>query len=71
MYCPECGSDDCKVVDSRFTERGTRRRRFCNACRHSFTTYEVVDKEYQEMNQKIKELTAFKNAICKVVKKGE
>ncbi|WP_165054889.1 MULTISPECIES: transcriptional regulator NrdR [unclassified Adlercreutzia] len=42
MYCPSCGHDESKVVDSRSAEEGAsiRRRRECLACAHRFTTYE-------------------------------
>ncbi len=40
MKCPFCGSDDSKVVDSRDTTDGVRRRRECIACQARFTTYE-------------------------------
>ncbi|MDY7083249.1 MAG: transcriptional regulator NrdR, partial [Halobacteria archaeon] len=42
MDCPNCGYDNCKVVDSRTTEKGTavRRRRECDDCGVRFTTYE-------------------------------
>ena len=44
MKCPVCGSDDSKVVDSRPTENSAiRRRRECLACKHRFTTYEVIE----------------------------
>lgn len=45
MRCPECGSPDDKVVDSRSTEDGTviRRRRECTACSTRFTTLERIE----------------------------
>ena len=44
MKCPVCGSEDSKVVDSRPTENSAiRRRRECLACKHRFTTYEVIE----------------------------
>lgn len=41
MDCPYCGSKS-KVVDSRSTGEGIRRRRECKACGQRFTTYERV-----------------------------
>jgi len=40
MRCPFCSSVDSKVVDSRDTETGIRRRRECLSCGKRFTTYE-------------------------------
>ncbi|MEM0094369.1 MAG: transcriptional regulator NrdR [Candidatus Micrarchaeaceae archaeon] len=44
MKCPYCGSGDVRVVDTRDVgeENAIRRRRFCNACKRRFTTYERV-----------------------------
>jgi transcriptional repressor NrdR len=45
VRCPACGSEGDKVVDSRSVRDGlgVRRRRECSACRHRYTTYEVVE----------------------------
>lgn len=43
MTCPICGSDDCKVVDTRASGDGIRRRRACQACGHRFTTFERIE----------------------------
>jgi len=40
MNCPYCGHIDSKVIDSRDTFDGIRRRRQCLACSKRFTTYE-------------------------------
>ena len=44
MKCPQCRSDDIKVIDSRTGKDGQsiRRRRECNACGARFTTSEEV-----------------------------
>jgi transcriptional repressor NrdR len=42
MRCPFCGHDDTKVIDSRETDDGIRRRRECLSCAKRFTTYERV-----------------------------
>ena len=42
MYCPHCGHDDSKVIDSRDSGGGVRRRRECASCGQRFTTYERV-----------------------------
>lgn len=45
MYCPFCGAEDTKVIDSRLVAEGSqvRRRRECLSCRERFTTYEVAE----------------------------
>jgi len=40
MKCPYCGCEDSRVVDSRDTTDGVRRRRECTKCQVRFTTYE-------------------------------
>ena len=40
MNCPYCGHNDSKVIDSRDTTDGIRRRRQCLNCSARFTTYE-------------------------------
>ena len=42
MTCPYCSRGDSKVVDSRDSGDGVRRRRECLACASRFTTYERV-----------------------------
>jgi transcriptional repressor NrdR len=46
MQCPNCGSDDLKVIDSRPAESNTsiRRRRECNNCGSRFTTFERIER---------------------------
>lgn len=45
MRCPNCGTLDGRVIDSRDLDDSTtvRRRRECSACRARFTTYERVE----------------------------
>ena len=42
MTCPYCSRGDSKVIDSRDSGDGVRRRRECLACVRRFTTYERV-----------------------------
>lgn len=42
MKCPYCGSADSRVIDTRATGDGIRRRRECSKCSKRFTTYEQV-----------------------------
>lgn len=45
MLCPNCGSENTRVVDSRPAESGQaiRRRRNCETCEGRFTTYERIE----------------------------
>ena len=40
MLCPYCLKGETKVIDSRESDEGTRRRRECLKCERRFTTYE-------------------------------
>ena len=42
MRCPYCEHTNSKVIDSRDSGSGIRRRRQCLACERRFTTYEYV-----------------------------
>ena len=45
MRCPFCGEEDTKVIDSRSTEDGKKkRRRMCQKCGKRFTTFESVER---------------------------
>jgi transcriptional repressor NrdR len=43
MQCPFCGHNESKVIDSRESPDGIRRRRECLRCELRFTTYERVN----------------------------
>lgn len=45
MKCPECGSMDTRVIETRTAEEGrsVRRRRVCADCKFRFTTYERIE----------------------------
>ena len=42
MNCPSCENEESKVIDSRESPDGIRRRRECLRCRKRYTTYERV-----------------------------
>ncbi len=42
MKCPNCGSEESRVTDSRNANGGLRRRRECLQCGFRFTTYERI-----------------------------
>ncbi len=45
MFCPYCGAEDTKVIDSRLVAEGSqvRRRRECVVCGERCTTYETAE----------------------------
>lgn len=47
--CPKCNSIRNTVKDSRAKEDRIRRRRECAGCSQRFTTYEVYDTTFREM----------------------
>ena len=42
MRCPYCSHSESKVIDSRESVDGVRRRRECHSCARRYTTYERV-----------------------------
>jgi len=42
VRCPYCGAEDLRVLDTRDSEQGIRRRRECAVCERRFTTYERI-----------------------------
>ena len=44
MFCPFCGYNDSRVMDSRDVNDGIRRRRQCLRCEMRFTTYERLQR---------------------------
>lgn len=45
MFCPFCGAQDTKVIDSRLVSGGEqiRRRRQCIDCAERYTTFEIAE----------------------------
>jgi transcriptional repressor NrdR len=43
VHCPFCPSESTKVIETRATHDGLRRRRECPACEQRFTTYERAE----------------------------
>ena len=43
MKCPYCEHPDSRVIDSRESSEGIRRRRQCISCSQRFTTYERLE----------------------------
>lgn len=75
VYCPFCGNDDTKVLESRQVEEGTaiRRRRECDRCSRRFTTFEkyedipliVVKKDGRRVEFSRQKITAGILRACK------
>jgi len=74
MKCPYCGYEESRVVDSRDSADGVRRRRECLKCEARFTTYERLqplslfvikkDQRREEFN-KLKLLSGLRKACEK------
>jgi len=45
MHCPNCQHENTKVLDSRTSGDGIRRRRQCHACENRFTTHERIERK--------------------------
>lgn len=62
MRCPNCGSDNHTVTDSRYRQRGWVRNRVCLSCRYRFKTIERYSydtmEEVLEMEENKPRLTA-------------
>lgn len=49
--CPSCQSASVKVIDSRVSGSGCRRRRECGICAHRWTTYELPTEILEAMQR--------------------
>ena len=65
MFCPFCGEQDTKVIDSRLVAEGTqvRRRRSCPACHERFTSFEVAALEMPQVIKRDGRLVVFSEKI--------
>ena len=59
MFCPSCGNDELKVIDSRAQQGAIKRRRACLSCGYRFTTFERVEKRYPMIRKKDGSLEKF------------
>ena len=62
MNCPHCGFNDSKVLDSRESTEGIRRRRECLSCGTRFTTYERIQQSNVFVIKKDKRREPFQKA---------
>ena len=70
ILCPECGSKDNGVADTRSNDkpRGIYRRRVCKECGLRFTTYEITEEDFDRIkNNYIK----MKTLVERMMKKNE
>jgi len=51
--CPQCKQPGLRVIESRKTDHGTRRRKACECCEYRLTTYEVSADFYNEAQQNL------------------
>lgn len=47
MKCPECGSENLRVIDKRIRNGLPQRRRECADCQHRFNTVEITMDQYE------------------------
>jgi transcriptional repressor NrdR len=68
LFCPKCGHEDTKVLESRMSNEGRsiRRRRSCFGCNYRFTTYEKEEDLQMQVEKKNRSFEGF--AREKVVK---
>ena len=59
MKCPICGSIESKVIDSRQSDKGIRRRRKCDKCGSRFTTNESTEEQCLIVKKKSGSLEPF------------
>lgn len=59
MFCPSCGTDELKVIDSRAQHDSIKRRRSCISCGYRFTTFERIEKRYPMIRKKDGSLEKF------------
>ena len=52
MRCPNCESEELKVLDSRSQPHTIKRRRMCLSCSYRFTTFERIEKRYPMIRKK-------------------
>lgn len=62
MYCPFCGAQETRVVDSRLGQEASqvRRRRECVECKERFTTYETAELNLPRVIKSDKRRDSFK-----------
>ena len=70
MICPKCGGQS-KVIESRETKNGKRRREECVLCHHRFSTLVIMKEEYKRLVESEKKLKNILNFMEDVAWKGQ
>lgn len=71
IACPDCGSYESLVVDSRATTSGRRRRRVCGVCKVAFTTIETVAGPQQNAADEALLRVCLSEVLTALVKSGD
>lgn len=53
MKCPNCESGNWRVIDTRVTQGGRRRRKECNDCGERWTTIEIPQAVLNDLQKQI------------------
>lgn len=64
--CPSCSSKNLRVIESRKTFDGTRRRYLCTACGHRQTMHEIPAETYEEFRKIRSKLEVIRDAVFEI-----
>jgi hypothetical protein len=64
--CPACNSHKFKVIESRKTFEGTRRRYKCLSCDYRQTMHEISAESYEELRVLRSKFALIRNAVLEV-----
>ena len=64
--CPACSSHKFKVIESRKTFEGTRRRYKCLSCDYKQTMHEISAESYEELRMLRSKFALIKNAVLEM-----
>ena len=54
MNCPKCGCGYSNVIETKPAGNAKRRRRVCSQCGLRYTSYEMLDFDYQKLMEERK-----------------
>lgn len=66
LLCPQCGKARLYVKDTRSTSGYVRRRRRCEDCGHSATTYEVIEQIGDPAGTRIGDMVQLRENMMKL-----
>jgi transcriptional repressor NrdR len=55
LNCPKCGFGYSNVIDARQSGIAKRRRRVCSQCGLRYTSYEMLDFDYEKLMEERKQ----------------